>query len=370
MSYVTSIGLDVHARSIMAVAFSATTGEVVSKRFAYSPAEVASWILAFEEPKAVYESGVTGFHLVRALRDAGVDCVVGAVSKMHKPASDKRKKNDRNDAEFLARQLAARNIAEVFVPDEETEAARNLSRVLEDAREDLTRAKHRLTHLLITHGHVWNEYTSEGKRRGTWTRAHWEWIRSIELAEPAAQESLDYCISEVRHIEAQKKAIEKRIAQHAQKDRWRGRVEALRCLKGMETVTAFALVAEAGVFSRFDSARAFSSWIGLVPSEHSSGEHVARGSITKAGNSHLRKLLVEASWHYAHATKERKRGLNDDAVPMPVANHAAAGVKRLVERREHFARMNKRPVVANVATARELACWVWAIGRMCEGTLS
>ncbi len=288
---------------------------------------------------------------------------------MHRPASDKRRKNDRNDAEFLARQLAARNIVEVFVPDKETEAARNLSRVLEDIRQDLTRAKHRLTHPLITHGHVWNEVDPEGRRRGAWTRAHWEWMRSIELSEPAAQESLDYYVSEVRHIEAQKKAIEKRIALHAQKDRWRGRVEAFRCMKGIETATAFSLVAEAGVFSRFDSARAFSSWLGLVPSEHSSGERIARGSITKAGNSHLRKLLVEASWHYTRATKERKRGLYDDAVPMPVANHAAAGVKRLVERREHFVEMRKRPVVANVATARELACWVWALGCMCEGAL-
>ena len=126
---------------------------------------------------------------------------------------------------------------------------------------------------------------------------------------------------------------------------------------------------EAGASSRFCSVRAFSSWLGLVPSEHSSGDCVCHGSITKAGNSHLRKLLVEASWHYARATKERKRGLYDDTVALPVANHAAAGVKRLVERREHFSQMRKRPVVANVATARELACWVWAIGCMCEGAL-
>ena len=141
-------------------------------------------------------------------------------------------------------------------------------------------------------------------------------------------------------------------------------------MKGIETVTAFALVAEAGVFSRFDSARSFASWLGLAPSEHSSGERVSRGGITKAGNSHLRKLLVEASWHYARATKERKRALSDPAVPFAVSNHAAAGVKRLVERRRHFSHgLRKRPVVANVATARELACWVWALGRMSEGTL-
>lgn len=175
----------------------------------------------------------------------------------------------------------------------------------------------------------------------------------------------------MRHIEAQKKALEKRVTSHAGKPRWRDRVEALRCLKGIETMTAFSLVVETGVFSRFESARAYSSWMGLVPSEHSSGEHTARGGITKAGNSHLRKMLVEAAWHYTRATKERKRSLYDDTVPASIANHAAAGVKRLVERREHFARdLRKRPVVANVATARELACWVWALGRMSEGTLA
>ena len=99
----------------------------------------------------------------------GVDCIVGAVSKMHKPASDRRKKNDRNDAEFLARQLMAHNIVEVFVPDVETEGARNLSRALEDVRDDLTRAKHRLTHLLIRWGYAWNEFNEDGKRRGSWT---------------------------------------------------------------------------------------------------------------------------------------------------------------------------------------------------------
>lgn len=369
MSHATAIGLDVHARSIAAVALSRDTGEVAAKTFGYDPASVAEWILSFEDPKAVYESGVTGFHLVRALRSLGVDCVVGAVSKMQRPAADRRRKNDRSDAEFLARQLLAHNVVEVFVPDEGTEGARCLSRALEDLREDLTRAKHRLTHLLIRWGHAWNELTPEGRRKGTWTRAHWEWIRSIDLPDACAQEALDYYVSEVRHIESQKKAVEGRIARHAAEERWRARVEALRCLKGVEAATAFAIVVEAGVFSRFDSARSFSSWLGLVPSERSSGERVRRGGITKAGNSHLRKLLVEASWHYARATKERKRGLCGGAVPSRISNHAAKGVERLVGRRRGFAARRMRPVVANVATARELSCWVWALGRMCEGTL-
>lgn len=309
MSYATAIGLDVHARSIVGAALSRDTGEIVVKKFGYDPASVAEWILGFEEPKAAYESGVTGFHLARELRALGVDCIVGAVSKMQKPAADKRKKNDRNDAQFIARQLLARNIVEVFIPDEQTEAARNLSRALEDAREDLTRAKHRLTHLLIRWGCIWNECGPDGKRRGAWTRAHWEWIRSIDLPDACAQEALDYYVSEVRHMEAQKKAIEKRVAQHAHEERWRGRVEALRRMKGIEVATAFALVVEAGVFSRFDSARSFSSWLGLTPSEHSSGERVSKGGITKAGNSHLRKLLVEAAWRYARHEGAQARAL-------------------------------------------------------------
>ena len=236
MSHATAIGLDVHARSIAAVALSRDTGEVAAKTFGYDPASVAEWILSFEDPKAVYESGVTGFHLVRAHRALGVDCVVGAVSTMQRPAADRRRKNDRGDAEFLARQLLAHNVVEVFVPDEGTEGARCLSRALEDIREDLTRAKHRLTHLLIRWGHVWNELTPEGRRKGTWTRAHWEWIRSIDLPDACAQEALDYYVSEVRHIESQKKALEGRIARHAAEERWRGRVEALRCLTNPENI--------------------------------------------------------------------------------------------------------------------------------------
>ena len=129
-NYVTAIGLDVHARSIKACALNPMTGEVERASFGYDPASVAEWALGFESPKAVYESGVTGFHLCRALRALGLDCAVGAVSKMQRPAADRGRKTDRRDAEFLARLLATRNVVEVWVPDERTEAARDLSRAL------------------------------------------------------------------------------------------------------------------------------------------------------------------------------------------------------------------------------------------------
>lgn len=369
MNYITSIGLDVHARSITAAAFNPLTGEMTSKRFGNSPADVAEWILSFESPRAVYESGVTGFYLVRELRALGVDCIVGAVSKMQKPSADKRRKNDRVDAEFLARLLSMRNITEVFVPDTECEAMRDITRVLEDVRDDLIRAKQRLTKFLLRHGYVFDEVNEKGQRKGNWTQAHWIWIRKIEFKEMADEESFAYYISEVKHFEGQKKEIEKFIRTHAGEERWAARVEALRCLKGVEVMTAFAITVEAGVFSRFTSGAAFSSWLGLVPSEYSSGEHVSRGGITKTGNSHIRKLLIESSWHYANATPKRKKDGWGTEVPLRIENHAAKGVKRLVERRRYFYAKGKKPVVANCATARELACWMWAIGCMCEETL-
>lgn len=369
MDNVTSIGLDVHARSITASAFNVMTGEVTTRKFGALPAELAEWILSFESPKAVYESGVTGFHLVRELRALGVDCIVGAVSKMQRPAFDKRRKNDRVDAEFLARLLATHNVTEVFVPDLECEAMRNLTRALADARDDLTRAKQRLTKFLLTHGLVFDEVNERGQRVGNWTRAHWSWMRRIGFEQPAAQETFDYYISEVRHFEGQKKEIEKLIGVHAKEERWHQRVEALCCMKGIETMTAAALVAEADVFSRFDTAMSFASWLGLTPSEHSSGESERKGGITKAGNRHARKLLVEASWHYVNAHPSRKRSGWGEVVPLAVENHAARGTARLVERRRYLHAKGKKPVVANCATARELAGWVWALGRMCEGTM-
>lgn len=369
MSYVTSIGLDVHARSVSAAAFNPLTGEITTKAFKNRPADIAEWILSFDSPKAVYESGVTGFHLAKELRLMGIDCAVGAVSKMQKPAANKRSKTDKADAAFLARLLATHNVTEVFVPDDETEALRNLTRAVEDCREDLARAKQRLTKFLLTYGYVFDEVNDRGQRVGNWTRAFWKWLRAIDLKEMAAQETLDYYVSEVRHFEGQKKELEKLVGAKAGAERWKGRVTALCCLKGVDVMTATAVVAEAGVFSRFDSAAAFSSWLGLVPSEHSSGEARRRGGITKAGNKHARKLLVEAAWHYANTHPSRKKVRYPDVVPLAVENHAYRGTVRLIERRRRLQQAGKRSTVANCATARELAGWMWALGRMCEGTL-
>ena len=296
-NYVTAIGLDVHARSIKACALNPMTGEVERASFGYDPASVAEWALGFESPKAVYESGVTGFHLCRALRALGLDCAVGAVSKMQRPAADRGRKTDRRDAEFLARLLATRNVVEVWVPDERTEAARDLSRALADARGDLQRAKQRMSKFLLRHGHVFDEPTPTGGRRGNWTRAYWRWADAIEFVEPDDAAAYEHYRDCVRRCEEARDALARRVAESAGRPEWKPAVDALRCVKGVDVATAFLLACEMGDPGRFPSAPSFASWCGLAPSEHSSGETSSRGGITRAGNAHVRRALVESAWH-------------------------------------------------------------------------
>ena len=184
MPHVTSIGLDVHARSVAAAAFNPFTGEVVHRNFGTDAAEIAEWALGFEEPRACYESGPTGFHMARELRALGLDCAVAAVSKMQRPAADARRKNDRRDAEFIARMLATHNIVEVPLPDAAVEAARDLDRALDDATAEYRRARQRLNMFLIRLGHVWDERNADGARKKAWTRAHWRWVSEIRLEGP------------------------------------------------------------------------------------------------------------------------------------------------------------------------------------------
>ena len=353
MNTTTFVGLDVHARSIKAVALDAMTGEVRSATFAYDAAAVAEWVGSLDPAaKCVYESGVTGFDLQKKLTALGVDCVVGAVSKMIKPSADRKRKNDRNDAEFLARMLSVGNVVEVCVPDDECEA--------------LKRCKQRLSKFLMRHGYVFNEATPTGRRKGNWTAAHWAWIRSIEFPERADNDVLAYYVDAVRQAMEDKKRLERLVEAEASKPRWKKRVDSLRCLKGVDAMTAADIVFEAGEFSRFKNARSFAAWLGLTPSEHSSGESARQGGITKAGNKHLRRVLVEAAWHYISASPHPK-DLAKGQVPDPAARrHAAKGIRRLVKRREEMLGRGVHKNKANVATARELACWCWAVGRMVE----
>lgn len=219
----TFVGLDVHARSIKAVSLDVMTGEVRAATFGYDAGAVAEWVRSVDPgARCVYESGVTGFDLQKRLSGLGVDCVVGAVSKMIKPSADRRRKNDRNDAEFLARMLSVGNVVEVWVPDDECEAARDLTRALEDARDDLSRSKQRLSKFLLRHGLVFDERTPTGRRKGNWTRAHWSWIESIRFAEGADEEVLAYYVDAVRRAAEEKARLEGLVEGEARKPRCGG----------------------------------------------------------------------------------------------------------------------------------------------------
>lgn len=248
MPHVTSIGLDVHARSVAAAAFNPFTGEVVRRSFGTDASEIAEWALGFEDPRACYESGPTGFHMARELRALGLDCAVAAVSKMQRPAADARRKNDRRDAEFIARMLATHNIVEVPLPDTAVEAARDLDRALDDAARELRRSRQRLNMFLIRVGHVWDERNADGARKRAWTRAHWRWISGIRLEGPQ-RDVLEYYVTAARCAESDRRQLEKKVLALARTDRWRPAVEALSCINGIDTLTAFRLAAEAGLLA-------------------------------------------------------------------------------------------------------------------------
>ena len=356
MIYRTSVGLDVHARSIAAAALDHLTGEVAQRSFAYDPAAVAAWVLSLEGPaRCVYESGPTGFDLQRSLGRAGVECVVGAVSKMLRPSGD-RVKNDRRDAAFLARMLAVGNVVEVAVPTPEMEAARDLARAREDCRRDLMRARHLLSKFLLRKGIVY-----DGGR--AWTKAHEAWLSRVELPDPCERLVLAEYLEGARFHRLRRDRLDAAIAERAAAPDLAPVVSALCCIRGISTLTAFSVAAEVGDFSRFPTARSFMSYLGLVPSESSSGGSVSRGGITRTGNGHVRTLLVESAWHHARgyspvsaASLAAARG-----VAAPVAEAAARANRRLHDRAVHLRSRGKPASLANAAVARELAGFVWAV---------
>lgn len=358
MVYRTSIGLDVHARSISACALDNITGEIAQRSFSQPIAQdIIGWASGFEGPvRAVYETGPTGFTLARQLNASGLECVVGATSKMLRPSGD-RVKNDRRDALLLARMLSTGNIPEVAIPDAEQEAAKDLVRMREDAREALTASKLRLAHFLIRKGHVYEK----GKK--TWTRAYEDWLRGLSFDTELDKALFEERLAKVRADADRRSRIQKLVEEEARSERWSPMVARLSCMKGISTYTAFALAVEIGDFGRFPNARAFQSYVGLLATESSSGEKVRSGGITKTGNCLVRKLLTEASWLYL-----RPRMLNPsisvEGASSEVIEHARKGCIRLKRRAQHLQARGKKGCIVVTAISRELAGWVWALATM------
>ncbi len=355
----TSVGLDVHARSVAAAAIDGVTGELFQTTLTPAHDHIRSWVSQLPGPVAVtYEAGPTGFGLHRALTAAGIRCQVAAPSKLQKPAGD-RVKTDAKDAVHLARLLRMDEITSVAVPTVEQETARDLVRAREDARGDLMRARHRLSKLLLRHGIVYYDGTA-------WTGRHDAWLRRQRFDNAATRLTFESDYETVLSVTARRDRLDAAIATLAEDSELTPIVHRLGCLRGISTLTAFGLAVEIGDWDRF-TGNTIGSFVGLVPSEHSSGTSRSQGPITKAGNSHARRLLVEAAWHHRSLYRASKT-LRDrwELAPPAARARGDAGNRRLHARWVRFIERKKKSTVANTAIARELAGWCWSLATMPE----
>ena len=362
------VGLDVHAETI-AVAV-AEGGEARSVGIIPNRAEAVRRLLGklgdLKTVRVCYEAGPTGYALYWQLTKLGVQCDVIAPSLVPTKPGD-RVKTDRRDAERLARSYRSGELTAVWVPDAKHEAIRDLVRAREAAKEDQLRAKHRLGKYLLRYG----VRAPDGCR--AWTAVWWQWVRGLQFDHPEQNTTLVELILEVDHqgqrIERFDGAIDRAITDAP--EHLRALVDALQALRGVAKITAVTLATEFGTFSRFEKAAQVMSYTGMVPSEHSSGPRSRRGAITKTGNSHLRRVLVEAAWHYRHRPRlaQRQKELQRSLSPK-VAAVAWSAQERL--HRRYWALSNKSKPAGKIVTAlaRELAGFVWAIGVETEKQLA
>ena len=347
-----TVGLDVHARSIRLAAVRAD--ELLEERtLPYDEEAVERVLRRWPAVRCCYEAGPTGFGLYRHLVERGIDCQVVAPGLVPQRPGD-RVKTDSRDARKLARLLAGELLTAIHVPSRELEAARDLVRAREDGRLDRMRDRHRLSKFCLRHG-----------RRlptSSWTVMRRKWLSEQRFEFAAEQITFDSYVHAVDLVDRRIEQLERAIRETSEREPWCALVARLRCLRGVDTLTALGLVAEIGDFNRFKNAEELMGFVGLVPSEHSSGETPRQGSITKVGNSHARRLLVESAWHARRRPKvgyelaRRQRGR--DAV---VVERAWRCQQRLYQRWQRMAGRGKPQQKIVVACARELAGFVWAI---------
>jgi transposase len=275
-----------------------------------------------------------------------VACDVVAPSLIPVRAGD-RVKTDRRDAKRLVSLYRAGLLRFVHPPTPELEGLRDLLRARDDLRGARLAARNRVLKQLLRHGRIFRE----GKT--AWTKLHRAWLARQRLDDPFAQEALEQLLIHVDGIERQLATLDARLAEIAGGERWAGQVQILTRFRGISTLTALGLIAEIGDFARFSHPRELASWLGITPSEYSSGDQQHRGHITLSGNRHARRLLIEAAWHYRHAPRLPAAG------PPPDERAWQAQV-RLHHRHRHLAEHGKRSTVANVAVARELVGFLWA----------
>jgi transposase len=362
------VGLDVHAETI-AVAVAEAGGEIRSLGVIPNRLESVRKMIGKLAPvgtlKCCYEAGPTGYVLYWQLTQMGVACEVIAPSLIPTKAGD-RVKTDRRDAEKLARCYRAGDLTAVWVPDAAHEALRDLVRAREAAKKDQLRHRHRLGKFLLRHG---KRPTDVGQ---AWTQKYLNWIRvHVQFGQTALDATLAHYLEEVNHITERiaklEQAIDEAVAQATPEIR--AVIEALQALRGVAQTTAATVVCELGTLSRFPTPRQLMGYSGLVSREHSSGNRVHRGPITKAGNAHLRRVLVEAAWTYRHRPNVQGRVLRRQkslALSEDAKRIAWTAQQRLHKRFTAMAARGKNNNVIVTALARELLGFMWAIAVQTE----
>jgi transposase len=313
------------------------------------------------EVRVVYEAGPCGYELYRKLRQKKISCEVVAPSLTPRRPGE-RVKTNRRDAAKLAKLYRAGELTLIVVPDAEHEAVRDLVRARRAVQRDVLRARQQLNHLLLRHGQRY--------RKGRhWSQRHWQWVRSIELPYADAQSVLTEMLATIEQRIEQLERYDGLIEAAAKRPQYRPYVDALKTLRGIDTLSALGILSELGDLRRFTTAPQMMAAVGLVPSEYSTGDQTRRFGITKTGNNHVRHLAIEAAWHYRRAaiagiTVQRRR----HGQPAAVVEIARRCDIRLNRRFHRLTSRGKPSNVAIVAVARELVGFIWAVGQQLEFT--
>ena len=359
------LGLDVHAETI-AIAIAEPDGEVRSLGTIANRADSIRKLVKKLGPvaqlKACYEAGPTGYVLYWQLAELGVACEVIAPTLVPMKAGD-RVKTDRRDAERLARSYRSGDLTAVWVPDEGSESLRDLVRAREAAKQDQLRARHRLSKFLLRMG----QRPAVGMK--AWTAPYMAWVRQVHFTQVAREATmLDY-LHEVDHMSERVRRLEQAITEAVKlaTPAVQEVVKGLQALRGIAEISAVTIIAELGSITRFDTPRQLMGYSGAVPSENSSGKRTQRGSITKTGNAHLRRIVVEAAWSYrlrpAIGPRLRKR---QEGVSEPIKEIAWKAQVRLTKRYARLAAAGKDQRKIVTAVGRELLGFIWAIGIKAE----
>lgn len=357
---ITYVGLDVHKRSIAVCVIASKGDELIEWSLENTAAAVRKLAKVLKKrasgvPHACYEAGPTGFTLQRQLESLGVACDVIAPSMIPRKPGE-RIKTDRRDARKLAMALRAGQLTRVEPPTEKQESVRDLVRARDAARIERMAARHRLAKFLDRRGIFY--------AGAHWTTRHDQFLAGIELDQPIDRWSFDHYRLAVQQAEARLEDLDRKIRHLAETEEYRQVVGRLRTLRGIDTYSAMVLIVELFEFGRFEAPRALMAYLGLVPSEESSGERVRRGAITKTGNGRVRRILIEAAQHqrrtYRICAALRKRRAGQPPWVLAIADRAGQRLNHRFRRLEARGKVNHKIVVA---VAREMAGFVWSLLR-------